>query len=378
MIKSLNLPAITDTLPRVGLSAADLARELGVSREAVSKWLNGKSTPKPDKLLRLGMLLGLSFDELTIPEVKSAVPIVSFRRKGGRITRDRHLDKARDTGELLRRLVRHLPEQGLAAPPVLRDPRCDYDYVQKAAAETRHEMGIKDADMIEYAQLIQKFGRLHAIIVPVLWGERQYHGNALNIHLPDCGITWIYLNLDSNAIDFKFWMAHELGHALAPKLSGEEGEDFADMFAQALLYPEAVAAELRTQLARRTNVGQRINAVKSTARERRISPVTIRYAIKAYEAARGLAPLELGAEASFMGAARNVSKEYETVTETLFTENPPSPADYAAIGRRTFDSQFFESLAAYCRNEDGAEHFIHSVLDLPLADAKALAAELAR
>jgi len=51
MIKSLNLPAFADTLLRVGLSPAKLAERLGVSREAVSKWLHGESIPQPDKLL---------------------------------------------------------------------------------------------------------------------------------------------------------------------------------------------------------------------------------------------------------------------------------------------------------------------------------------
>ena len=378
MIKSLNHPALEDALPRVGLKQSDIARELGVSRAAVSKWFQGASLPEPDKLLRLGMLLGLSFDELAVTEVKSAIPVVSFRKKGGRITRDRHLEKAKETGELLKRLVKYLPEKGLAAPPVLRDPRCEYDYVQKAATETRREMGIEESSKIRYEDLIDKFARLHAVIIPVLWGEQKYHGNALNIHLPDSGVTWIFLNLDSNAIDFKFWMAHELGHALAPTLDGEEGEDFADMFAQALLFPEHVAGKVWRRLTRLQGIPQRVNAVKRVARDLEISPITIRYAIEAFEHARGLNTVDLGFQNSFMGAAKNVAKEHRTITEVLFGESRPKPSDYASIGRKVFDSQLFEALRLFCAGEKGAEHFIHSVLDLPLGDAKALTRELSK
>ena len=56
MIKGLNLPVIKEAVPRAGLSQANVAEELDVSREAVSKWFKGTSIPKPDKLLRLNRL----------------------------------------------------------------------------------------------------------------------------------------------------------------------------------------------------------------------------------------------------------------------------------------------------------------------------------
>ncbi len=376
MIKSLNVGALTDALPRAGLSPAKLAKQLGVSREAVSKWVHGKSVPQPDKLLRMGMILGLKFEELVIVSVPEAVPIVSFRRKAARKTRDSHLDKARETGDLLKRLVKHLPEARLSQAPILKEPRCDYGYVQKVAADVRLEMGLVGKAEIDFPDLIEKFNRLHAVIVPVLWGDRQHHGNALNIHLPDSEITWVFLNLDSNSIDFKFWMAHELGHALAPTLGGDEGEDFADAFAQALLFPESHAARMRHALTRLSAVSQRVNAIRDEAAKHVISPYTVRLAVEAYERARGLDALDLGAEGAFMGAVKNFSKGYTTVTQTLFGKEAPDPAKYAAIGRKAFNSPFFEALAAFSKAEASSDHFIHQVLGLPLADAKALSGEL--
>lgn len=378
MIKSLNRPALEDALPRAGLNQSTVAKELGVSREAVRKWFSGISIPEPDKLLRLGMLLGLSFDELAITEVRSAVPIVSFRRKSGRITRDAHLDAERERGELLKRLVPYLPDQSLSEAPVLKEPRCDYDYIQKAAAQIRSEMNLKLDVPIRYTDLISMFNRLHAVIVPVLWGEQHHHGNALNIHLPDSGITWIFLNLDSNLVDFKFWMAHELGHALVPKMVGDEAEDFSDAFAQALLFPEELACNFRKELLRQASVGARVNAIKKKAKALLISPFTIRMGVENYEVARGLPVTDMGMSNSFMGATTNFCKEYETLTEVLFDSIPPEPEEYAAIGRKAFGSQFFDGLAAFCKAEGGAEHYVHEILDLPLSDAKALAEVLSK
>lgn len=375
MIKSLNIAALSERLPRVGLSPAKLAAQLDVSREAVSKWMHGESVPTPDKLLRLGALLGLKFEELVVTTVPEAVPVVSFRRKAARKTRNEHLDKARETGDLLKRLVKHLPELRLTQAPVLKEPRSDYTYVQRVAADVRSEMKLEGKSTIDFRDLIAKFNRLHAVIIPVLWGAREQHGNALNIHLPDSGVTWVFLNLDSNGIDFKFWMAHELGHSLAPTLGGEPGEVFADAFAQALLFPEGSAARLRTSLLAARGIGTRIHRIREEAARHLISPLTIRRAIEAYEEARRLPRLALGDEKPFMGAVKNFSKGYQTVTQILLEKDDPEPWEYAGIGRKIFDSPFFEALAAFCKAEEGSEHFIHQVLGLPLADAKALSGE---
>lgn len=50
---------------RNGLSQEQLAEKLGVSRQAVSKWEGGLSTPELDKLMALSQCFGVSLDELT-------------------------------------------------------------------------------------------------------------------------------------------------------------------------------------------------------------------------------------------------------------------------------------------------------------------------
>ena len=46
------------------LSQGDLANELNVSRQSISKWENGNSTPDLDKLTKLGKIFNISLDEL--------------------------------------------------------------------------------------------------------------------------------------------------------------------------------------------------------------------------------------------------------------------------------------------------------------------------
>ncbi len=47
-----------------GMSQDDLAEKLEVSRQSVSKWETGQSTPDLDKIIRLADLFGLTVDEL--------------------------------------------------------------------------------------------------------------------------------------------------------------------------------------------------------------------------------------------------------------------------------------------------------------------------
>jgi transcriptional regulator with XRE-family HTH domain len=374
--KILNLPALRDALIKAGLNQSGLAEKLKVSREAVSKWLTGEAFPQPDKLLRMGMLLGLAFEQLVTLPPAAAVPVVSFRKKSHRKTKDGHLDNARETGELLKRLVAYLPSRELTHPPTLKDPTDDYTYVQAVAAQVRQEMGLEKKEVIDFKDLINKFNQLQAVIIPVLWGERQHHGNALNIFLPDSQTTWVFLNLDSSIVDFKFWMAHELGHSLAPELVNDEGEDFADRFAQALLFPESHAARLREELQPIRGVGARVERVRKEAARHVISPYTIRLALAAYETARQLPATDLGELGKFMGAVMNFVKSCTTVSLALFKQLPPEPKAYVAVARSAFDSPFFEALAEFCKHEEGAEAFLHRVLGVSLADAKGLAKEL--
>lgn len=52
---------------RRGLSQGDLARALGLSRQAVSKWERGESSPDTNNLIALATLYGVTLDELVGP-----------------------------------------------------------------------------------------------------------------------------------------------------------------------------------------------------------------------------------------------------------------------------------------------------------------------
>jgi len=64
-----------------GLSQEKLAEEVGVSRQAVSKWELGEATPEVEKLLSLARVFGITTDDLLtgkLPEEKTAEPHAEY------------------------------------------------------------------------------------------------------------------------------------------------------------------------------------------------------------------------------------------------------------------------------------------------------------
>jgi len=374
MSKTLNTGAITDAMQGLGLNQAQLAGKIDVSRAAVSNWFSHSDFPRPDKLMKLGMALALSYKELVIEEPAPFQPVVAFRRKAARKTTPEHVERAIRMGTLLRDLAPYLPFEKLTLPPTLSNPVNEYGYLQRVSTKIRSLMGISQDAPIQYRDLIAWFGKFNAVLVPVLWGDKQNHENALHVFLPDSGTTWVYLNLDSYVSDFNFWMAHELGHVHAPNLLEDAGEDFADAFAQALLFPESCAVAAYARLIRLNSEGARVKHIKSLADTYRISPTTINLSVQAYTEYHNKTAVHIGA--SIHGATTNFNRTLGNVSGQLFPKGPPGAKAYLAMSRKVFQTPFFDALERHLRASNAAQGFVEAVLQLPLLDAKSVFNEL--
>ena len=365
-------------MDRAGLTQTAVARELDVSREAVSQWLKGKAFPRPNILLQLGRLLDLAFDELVIKEDPFA-PKIAFRKMRGTRTKDHHIEKAQEIGRHLRHLVPYLPDM-LEVPPVLRTPGCDYNYLQKVAARIREDIGLEPTDVVDFNHLIHQFAKLQAVVVPVMWGSKQRHENAVHIFLPDSQSTWVYLNLDTNIHDFKFWMAHELGHCLSPSLEGDEAEDFADGFAATLLYPHELAEQAYASICSRCSQAAKINHIIELSERLVISPYTIKKQVEKYATATGKPKIEL--DRSFDIGVTRLNKSYPNFSEWLFSnaelneQGRPEASEYIATVESNFETPFFDMLRKYLEEHGKGTGFVQTVLDMSPLDARGVHAEL--
>lgn len=349
---------------------------LGVSRESVSRWFKNEKFPRPDKLLKLAKILKLGFAELVIEVPMVNEPVVAFRKKGAHKITAGYIEQARDMGRILTQLVPYLPFDDLARPATLRAPSIDYAYVQKAARRVRSEIGVDEGDEIKFESLIRSFNELHAVIIPVLWGSKDNHENALHIYLPESMTTWIYLNLDCKLHDFKYWMIHELGHVYAPQLKGEESENFAEAFAGALLVPKELAKREYTHLRRLANIGKQINRIKEVADSLIVSPLTVYFEINKYAEYHDLPKIDMESDRAIFRANTNFNKEFSSVSKYLFNTDEPTPAQYVESAREVFDSPFFEVLKSFVIEKRKSASFVQSLLNIPFTDAQGVHEEL--
>lgn len=371
MQKTLQSSAVKAALTQLGWSQKDLAEKVGVTAQSVTNWMKGNDFPRPDKLLRLAMLLKLNFSELV--EAQSNAPVVAFRKRGGTKTTEAHRLKAMAMGAMLQPLVQFLPELN-ALRTTIPSPSMEYQALQNAVKRVREKLGIGMQASLRYQHVISEFQANDAFIVPVLWGQKTRHENALHILLPKEQVTFIYLNLDTHIEDFKFWMAHELAHVYTPELAGTDaGEDFADAFAGAFLFPGDIAKiAYADSLKRHTGQGE-MTVLSRYADEYEISIYTVYREIQNYANAMGLPALQT--LESGLHAVRN-SKRGELVSDILFKPVPAAPSAIIASAQSVFQSHFFEAMQRMLHAKGTGAGYLQQVLDVSLQDAVALHAEL--
>jgi len=374
--KKLNVESIEAHLVSLGLSQSNVADALGVSRQTVSQWLKGAKFPRPAKLLGLSRMLRLSFDDLIIKADSSYEPRVAFRKKGTHKILDDYLEDAKDKGYLLQQLVDYLPFDNLSKPPSLINPQLDYEYIQKAASRVRSDINKSLRDEVRFEDLINFFVQYHAVVIPVFWGSVKDHQNALHVYLPASMTTWIYLNLDSKSHDFKFWMAHELGHIKAPELSPDVSEDFADLFASALLVSQDLVEQEYFILTRLFDKGQQIKRIKEIAEELVVSPLTIYYEVNKFAEYTKRRKIDLESNHEIFKATTVFNKQYKSVAEYLFETLPPSPRKYISVVEEIFNSPFFNVLKSYLSANKKYVGFLQELLSLSPPDAHSLYEEI--
>ena len=379
MEKKLNTTKVFEQMDMLGMSKADIANALDVSRAAVSGWLRddeNQKFPRPRILLSLGKLLQLTPEELVIKSEENE-PIVAFRKRQGAVTKDHHLEAAKSKGRYLSKLVKYLPFDVLEMPPVFKKPSTDYQYLQKASLKVRKDLGLNEASTVDFEHLIHKFNDLQAVIIPVLWGKKSNHVNALHVHLPDSGVTWVYLNLDTNIHDFKFWMAHEYGHCLSPSLEGDAAENFADAFAGALLFPENKSSSAYKSISSKDSMASKVSELFRIAETEIISPYTVLREINAFADFYQLDQISID-DGYFFSSLKKFNDRFPNVSESIFgIDGKISPKEYIQKVEDIFDTPIFDSLRKLSKDENGLSvGFVKTITDMPVLDVKSLNQEL--
>lgn len=373
---TLNTDIIRQAMEDKGLNASGLAKAMEVSRESVSKWLNGEAVPRADKLLRMCLLLGVKrASVLGLPDRSAHQPQVAFRMARGKDAQDQHVQRARHMGKMLEALVPHLPFTRLQGPPALKNPTSDYAYLQELSQELRQELGVTQTGAINIQTLSKLFLKLQAVIVPVLWGHRKNHENAIHVYLPKTATTWVYLNLDTRLVDLKFWLAHELGHTYTfSTLQGDAGEDFADGFAGALLFPQQCAQAFYDELQGLRSIHARIKRVQQVAAAHEISMICVGKQLDRYADHMGLERLIDDHKALYQ--VLEMSKP-ALASKVLLGDGDVELPTLIKVSESVFHTPVFSALATYARQHHVSPGYVQGILDCSPVDAREIVSGLA-
>ncbi|MDN7820903.1 ImmA/IrrE family metallo-endopeptidase [Burkholderia vietnamiensis] len=364
----LNLKSVQAKMAELGLTQAAVAEQCGVSKEAVSNWLSGESIPRPKKLRALSETLGLEIDVLTAGESVLPSPVVAYRTKKNRPASGQALEAAAEVASHLRELVPFTQSGSLFSPPVLQSPSLDEDYIRRAAQQTRQRIGISEVAPLTREQLIGLHRTFGSILVPVLWGEgKSGHENALSVYLPESKTSCVVFSLNARNDDFNYWLAHELAHCYTlHAIQGDDGEMFAERFAQELLFPHAAAEAALLDICSNPS---RMERALYYAQAHDISIVTVIRQIDRVAKLQG-APSS-GLETDEFWEHWNANRtSVPTVGHALFGAEKLDLATYVCECERIFGTPIFQAIARWQQHEGGrSPSFIAAALNMSLENA---------
>lgn len=362
MVKEqLNLEIIQEAMRNQGLNQSDISRHLGVSRESISKWLNNESVPRANNLLKLGKLLRLPYSDI-MRRIDYSVPIIEFRTHRNKAVSPQKKLMAEDLARSVALLGPYLPK----TPTITKLSHfsfAEYASIQKTASYFRSLIGTNNG-VVEILQIIELCEQFNIVLVPVLWGTEG--DNGLFVYLPDNNVSFIYLNLETNWVDAKFWLLHEFAHIMIDDSPGSSVDIYADALAQAILFPESEALVAYEELSRHTNKGAQINILKEYAHHHGISLHTVYNAVNEFAKAhqKPLIQLNVG------GAANNFAKETGLLSTVLFKAETPTPFEYIQLSKRAFSDTFFSALAHYLKESNAGSGIVSRMMNIPSLDAK--------
>jgi len=371
----LNVQLIKKTMRALGLTGKDVGDACGVTKEAASNWLKGESMPRPSKLVDLAALLKLPVEQLLAPVEARPEPVVAYRMRNNRAPTVEAQEAGDEVARHLRQLVPLTAGHSFFTNRGIPEPNLSDACIDDAVAATRSLLKLSPDEKVTHDHLFQLFAKIGVILVPVFWGgDREGHENAMSVYLPDSRTTWVLFNLGCRIDDFSYWLAHELGHALTlHALQGDDGETFAERFAQKLLFPESVAAKALEAI---REAGDKMATASWYAGSFDVSIVTVVKAADRVAEKRGEAPTGLNT-GPFYGMWKRNRKSFPTAAQQLFGTDTPAPLEYIVKSEELFGTPVFRALAKFQQLEGRSPAFVAATLNVNVGDGLALSQALA-
>lgn len=352
---------IKDLLENKSMTQETLAQEVGVSRQALSKWIKGQ-TPTGSHLVRLCGFLGVPADYFFTAE-PGRIAVPAHRTRGNAKNNEVMQDEALELARSYELFFRQAPEPGLV--PSLRSARTEED-AQRAAVELRGMAGATDDRPLSPEQIFRLYERLKISLIPVPFPPKV---KSYAFYVRINGHRVVFLNRDSNRLDMTFALVHDAVHAARDEESASgrmedlDEEAFCDRVANLVQFPDRHVDEVG-MLLRGMPSGRKINTLKR---------LCLREDHAMYGVAKRLEERSARFSLKVAGADANLHKSVETVDEAFLVGN--DARTYMENLRRM--SPVFMRLLVESAHNLGLR-MLGELLHLDWLDAKELKKELTR
>lgn len=231
-----------------GMTTSELANHIGVSKQMVSQYENGKSAPSLETLMRIIGVLGFPREYFTLPDQGNMKIGETFFRSAlttNKITKESQIVKLKSLSEFYSMLEEYIDFPSLNLPK-FDAQRLEQLDIEQIAMETREFLGLGEEPIRNMVFLLEKNGIIVSSLKTSSGKVDAFSHSQIVNGIERC---FIILGSDkSSAVRRQFDAAHEYGHLILHKdyinldeITKEEYREMekqADQFAAAFLLPK--------------------------------------------------------------------------------------------------------------------------------------------
>jgi len=305
---SWNGAIIKEKAREMSRTITDLSHAIGVSRQTVDSWIKGQ-IPRGQHLIKLCKELETSPSSFFTPEKEYLVSVPQHRTVRRKKVTDEMQAASKEMAEQYINLFRSAPSSSLVR--VIRASRRDDENAKRLSAQLRRLSGIDDDRPMDFEHafyLLAELG-IYTIFRPF---PEETSKDIYAFYSKICEQRVIFVNTDTNIIDFIFQLLHETIHAIRDeepdKFNEVEEEDFCDSVANYIQFPDEYVATVSRAI-EGCSEGVAVNKLKKFAMEHAHSLFGISKRLKQFDSAFSI---------NVAGADTNLKKVLPRVRDILF------------------------------------------------------------
>jgi len=294
------------------ITLINLAEQIGVSRQAVNDWVNGK-VPKGNHLVALCRILSVSPENLFSDDSSETISIPVHRtRKKAKVNEHMQQDAMAMVKEY-RNLFKNISDSVVV--PVIRTKGRDEDSAIKIAGKLRKTSGVNNDEPMDYADAFQLLDELGITTIFRYFPQSvKDYAFYTRIH----GHRVVFVNNSTNVLDLIFPVLHEAVHAIRDEVYtngsyDKAEEDFCDNVANFVQFPDEYIRF----------VSDTIYGLPDSHKINKLKMFGHKYSHSLFGIFKRLKTMAPGLKLNVGGADTNLKREFPTIGEILLQDDDP-------------------------------------------------------